>query len=149
MFGECSRCSGSRCLLLLLHVSTWSVPSGKHVHNSETGLCCLLNWLPVRGPKSDRRNGLISHCFGCYRSVSILAWDIMRSRFLHTFRLNLSDKVFINWSWLTLRVKIIIIQYHNRNVILHGEKCIQKKTGQCFHGVKWLQLKPWIMGFNT
>lgn len=42
MFRECS---SGWCLLLPLHVSTWHVPSGKHIHNWRAGLHCLPEWL--------------------------------------------------------------------------------------------------------
>lgn len=44
MFRECS---GGWCLLLPLHVSTWHVPSGKHIHNwlSVDYVVCQAAWL--------------------------------------------------------------------------------------------------------
>lgn len=44
MFRECS---GGWCLPLPLRVSTWHVPSGKHIRNWLTGLRCLQDWLAV------------------------------------------------------------------------------------------------------
>lgn len=39
-------CSGGWCLLLPLHVGTWHVPSGKHIHKRLPGLRCLPScWL--------------------------------------------------------------------------------------------------------
>ena len=44
MFRECS---GGWCLPLPLHVSTWHVPSGKHIHNCLNGLRCLPSRLAI------------------------------------------------------------------------------------------------------